>query len=109
MHDIRELIDKVNVEESEDTQPEEAPLAPWQQMLLTLQTQSHIYAGTVPVEEIARRRKKNKQARQARKGNKSAIARQARRNKARNSFRRFGVSEAPDPLGLRAEVEEVDE
>ncbi len=90
------------------TEPEpaqaEGGLAPGASMLLALQSHAHIYAGTVPSGEVERRRRKNRNARNARKGNTAAIAKQARRNKARNNYRRFGMY-TPDPLGLR-EVEE---
>lgn len=53
-----------------------------------------IYAGTVPVEEVARRRKANRHARRARWGNTAAIARQARLNRC-DSTPRFGADDFP--------------
>ena len=57
------------------------------------------YAGTVPEEVVQERRRKNRAARQARRGNAAALRRQARSNRARNSIQRFARGQAPSPLG----------
>ena len=53
-----------------------------------------IYAGTVPIEEVARRRKANRHARRARRGNVAAIAREARSNRTGRGPR-FGADTFP--------------
>lgn len=63
-------------------------------VFLALQKQSHIYGGTVPPEEVARRRARNRAARRARAGNTAAIARQARLDRRRRG-RRFSRGQAP--------------
>lgn len=45
------------------------PSAAYVQALLALQHKPSIYAGTVPYDEIRRRRHKNKEARQSRRRN----------------------------------------
>jgi len=70
--------------------------------LIALQQKPHIYAGTVPADEVARRRAKNRHARRQRRGNTSALARQARLNCPQR--RRFRRGQAPDPLGLHTEA-----
>lgn len=58
-------------------------------VLFGLQSQSHLYAGTVPDEVVRARRAKNRAARRARTGNTAALRRQARRQIAdRRKFRR---------------------
>jgi hypothetical protein len=66
--------------------------------MVALQQKPHVYAGTVPPAEVARRRAKNRAARRARRGNTAAIARQARLNCDHTP--RFRRGQAPDPLRL---------
>ncbi|MBE5453425.1 hypothetical protein E3G52_000289 [Mycobacteroides abscessus] len=60
-----------------------------------VQGMANTYAGTVPPEEVRRRRRKNRDARRARRGNKKALVRQANLNRATNKQRR---GNAPTPL-----------
>lgn len=101
MRDIRDLATQFADRDQEDEPPisrgiEERPLLT--DVFYALQRQHHIYAGTVPLEEIARRRAKNRHARRARRGNTAAIARQARINHAHNTFSRFRVGQSTDPF-----------
>lgn len=61
-------------------------------MFAALQTM-HLYAGTVPPEVVARRRAKNRHARRARRGNVSALAREARLARGRRNA--FGADSFP--------------
>ena len=61
-------------------------------ILVALQSKQ-IYGGTVPVEEVQRRRARNRHARRARRANTAAIARQNRLN--RDHRNRFGADEFP--------------
>lgn len=108
MPDFRKVLaDLADKEELPDevAQPEDgrksAPL--WSLTLFALQFKSNIYGGTVPPEEVRRRRAKNRDARRARRGNTPALARQARLN--RDHTPRFRRGQAPDPLGLRVDAE----
>lgn len=82
------------------TQPGPSPSA-WA-IFQGLQSQAHIYGGTVDPVTFAERRKRNRHARRARAGNTVAIARQARLNKPRRG-RRFARGQAPT-LGLGGEA-----
>ncbi|URM86499.1 hypothetical protein PBI_HILLTOPFARM_57 [Mycobacterium phage Hilltopfarm] len=75
--------------------------------LFSLQTQSHVYGGTVPPEVVAKRRARNRNARRARRGNTAAIRRQARSNRVANRHPRFGYSHNHDPLGTKVVDAEV--
>lgn len=97
MRDIRELATQFADRDQEDETPIGRRLL-HRDVFFALQLQRHIYAGTVPLEEIARRRAKNRHARRARRGNTAAIARQARINHAYNTFPRFRVGQASDPF-----------
>lgn len=81
-------------------EPTPKPLEPGKfekAVLLALQG-SNVYAGSVLIEEVERRRKKNRHARRARRGNTAAIARQARLNYAQKRRRRFARGNAYNPL-----------
>ncbi len=67
-----------------DETPVDAPSTSLRNWFFALQSQAHIYGGTVPTAVIAQRRKKNREARAARRGNTAAIHRQARANFAAN-------------------------
>ncbi|MGV0793056.1 hypothetical protein [Mycolicibacterium sp. XJ1819] len=71
------------------------PSATESAMFLGLQQLSHIYAGTVPAEEVARRRRRNRRARWSRRGDTAALARDARRHRVRRG-RRFARGQAPE-------------
>lgn len=72
-----------------------------QAVFFALQSQAHIYGGTVDPVVVAARRGRNRAARASRRGDFAAIRRQARAN--RKQQRRFARGQAPDPLGLRGE------
>lgn len=72
-----------------------------QALFFALQSQAHIYGGTVDPAVVAARRGRNRAARASRRGDFAAIRRQARAN--RRQQQRFARGQAPDPLGLRGE------
>ncbi|WP_396902786.1 hypothetical protein [Mycolicibacterium sp.] len=119
MPDIRTLINKLGTDESdvehqapEEGTPDNGPVPLNKAVFFALQGQGHIYAGTVPPEVIARRRAKNRAARQARRGNTPAIRRAARRAESRNrSYRRLSrfVTGYLDHLGLIVDAEVVED
>lgn len=70
-------------------------------MTAALQQLSHIYGGKVPTETIVARRRRNRAARAARRGDTAALARITRQNKARNTFGRYGYAHLPVSSFLR--------
>lgn len=123
MPDIRTLINKLSTDEdhAEHPAPEEGTAEGTEDsrtlrlgtaVFLGLQSQRHIYAGTVPAEVIAERRAKNRAARRARRGNTPAIRHAARLAESRNRrYRRLSrfVTGSLDHLGLIVDAEVVED
>lgn len=72
-------------------------------VLIGLQSKQHVYGGTVPAVEVAARRAKNRAARRARRGNRPALARQARLN--RDHTPRFRRGQSPWIQGISQPVD----
>lgn len=74
-----------------------------------LQFKANIYGGTVPEAEVARRRRKNRAARRARRGNTRALARQARLNRDHTPKFRRGQSPYIDGISPPIDAEIVED
>lgn len=61
--------------------------ANYRAIIVGLQGNKHLYAGTVPESVVADRRAKNRAARRARRGNVAALRKQARSNRLAHNAR----------------------